>query len=96
MQNTQRRVEDALSEMLEQKNRLAYENGKLQSTLRQLTQELEEATREQGDIVQLRKLSQSLQAKYTQVSCFSTSAETFSSILTRNRMCLAILKTNLK
>ncbi|RUS87341.1 hypothetical protein EGW08_004883, partial [Elysia chlorotica] len=52
--------------MLEQKNRLAYDNGKLQSTLRQLEQELEEATQEQGDIVQLRKLSQSLQAKYTQ------------------------------
>ncbi|GFS01137.1 coiled-coil domain-containing protein 150-like [Elysia marginata] len=65
-QNTQRRVEDALNEMLEQKNRLAYDNGKLQSTLRQLEQELEEATREQGNIVQLRKLSQSLQAKYTQ------------------------------
>ncbi|GFO30928.1 coiled-coil domain-containing protein 150-like [Plakobranchus ocellatus] len=65
-QNTQRRVEDALSEMLEQKNRLAYENGKLQSKLTQVQQELEDTAQEQGDIVQLRKLSQSLQTKYTQ------------------------------
>ncbi|XP_059155112.1 coiled-coil domain-containing protein 150-like [Physella acuta] len=64
-QITQRKVEETLNEMVEQKKRLAYENGRLQSAIKQLQQELVDTAKDQGDLAQLRKLSHSLQEKYT-------------------------------
>lgn len=75
--------------MVEQKNKLAYENGKLRSTVSRLQQEISDVTRDQADITQLRRLTESLQAKYTKVSSllfFFSMAES----------CLYIFLLNLK
>ncbi|BFZ23483.1 hypothetical protein BsWGS_26522 [Bradybaena similaris] len=63
-QATQRTVEAALKEMMEQKTKLAYENGKLQALVDQLQQELAMVTKDHMSTFQLRKLTESLQVKY--------------------------------
>ena len=68
VQMTQRKVETTLQEMMEQKNKLAYENGKLQSQVTQLTQDLAAAQAQCSDTAQLRKASEMAQARLVQVS----------------------------
>ncbi|KAH9508698.1 hypothetical protein Btru_049657 [Bulinus truncatus] len=65
-QVTQRKIEDTLNDMMEHKNKLAYENGKLQSTINQLQQEIAELMKNREDTNQLKKLNQTLKAKYNQ------------------------------
>ncbi|KAK0063714.1 coiled-coil domain-containing protein 150-like isoform X1, partial [Biomphalaria pfeifferi] len=61
---TQKKIEETLNAMMEQKNKLAYENGKLQSTINQLNLELGESAKKKEDVNQLKTLNQSLQTKY--------------------------------
>ena len=65
---TQRKVETTLKDMMEQKNKLAYDNGKLQSQVTQLSQDLAAAQAQCSDIAQLRKVNEMAQAKVIQVS----------------------------
>ncbi|XP_055863474.1 coiled-coil domain-containing protein 150-like isoform X2 [Biomphalaria glabrata] len=63
-QVTQKKIEETLNAMMEQKNKLAYENGKLQSTINQLNLELGESAKKKEDVNQLKTLNQSLLTKY--------------------------------
>ena len=53
---------------MEQKNKLAYDNGKLQSQVTQLSQDLAAAQAQCSDTAQLRKVTEMAQAKVIQVS----------------------------
>ena len=68
VQMTQRKVETTLKDMMEQKNKLAYDNGKLQSQVTQLSQDLAAAQAQCSDTAQLRKVNEMAQAKVIQVS----------------------------
>ena len=68
VQVTQRKVETTLKDMMEQKNKLAYDNGKLQSQVTQLSQDLAAAQAQCSDTAQLRKVNEMAQAKVIQVS----------------------------
>ena len=57
-----------MAEMLESKNRLAYEKGQLQSRVAELQHKLTTLATTQAELQQLRKASVSLQAKYNQVA----------------------------
>ncbi|KAK6176820.1 hypothetical protein SNE40_015048 [Patella caerulea] len=64
-QSSQKKIEETLKDMLDQKNKLAYENGKLQSQVTQMRSELQSAQKDLSDVPQLRKLSKGLQDKYS-------------------------------
>ncbi|KAL8622666.1 hypothetical protein ACOMHN_009300 [Nucella lapillus] len=66
-QLTQRKVDSTLQEMVEQKTRLAYANGKLQSQVTQLTQDLTAAHAQCTDTTQLRKVNEMAQSKLIQL-----------------------------
>ena len=68
VQMTQRKVETTLKDMMEQKSKLAYDNGKLQSQVTQLSQDLAAAQAQCSDTAQLRKVTEMAQAKVIQVS----------------------------
>jgi predicted nuclease with TOPRIM domain len=57
-----------MAEMLEQKNRLAYDKGRLQTKVDHLQSELESLANSQIELMQLRKNNQTLEAKYSKVS----------------------------
>ncbi|KAM4694687.1 coiled-coil domain-containing protein 150 [Discoglossus pictus] len=67
-QHAQRQVESLLHELTESKNKLAYEKGKLQSTVDQLQSELQSVCDAQSENVQLRRLNTALETKYTQAN----------------------------
>lgn len=60
-------METTLKEMLDQKSKLAYENGKLQSQVAQITSDLATAQAASTDVTQLRKVNEALQEKLAQV-----------------------------
>ncbi len=53
--------------MIEQKNKLAYDKGRLQSRVDALQKELEGLANAQSEQVQVRKLATQLEAKYHKV-----------------------------
>lgn len=69
-QMAQLKVEATLKDMLEQKNKLAYENGKLQSELTQVKTELSVVTVESTTAVQQKKMNEILQDKFLKVTIF--------------------------
>ena len=56
-----------MAEMLEQKNKLAYDKGRLQSKVDQLQKNLESLANAQTDLVKARKSNTTLEAKYHKV-----------------------------
>ncbi|KAL5015194.1 hypothetical protein ScPMuIL_009464 [Solemya velum] len=60
----QKRVEASLKEMMEQKNKYAYDNGHLQATVAQLQSQIHASVITQTEAVHLRELNTSLQEKY--------------------------------
>ncbi|XP_060075980.1 coiled-coil domain-containing protein 150-like [Ylistrum balloti] len=58
------KIEDTMKDMMEQKNKLAYENGRLQSQVSQLTAQLDVLTGSHTEVSQYRKQSQDLQKKW--------------------------------
>ncbi len=56
-----------MAEMIEQKNKLAYDKGRLQSRVDALQKELEGLANAQSEQVQVRKLATQLEAKYHKV-----------------------------
>ena len=68
LQAAQQHVEKTMADMLEQKNKLAYDKGRLQSKVDQLQRDLESLANAQTELVQSKKLNVSLEAKYHKVS----------------------------
>ena len=64
---SQQQIEQSIKEMLEQKNKLAYDKGKLESKVEQLQREMENLASAQVDLSQLRKLQNSTEAKLNKV-----------------------------
>ncbi|XP_021369483.1 coiled-coil domain-containing protein 150-like isoform X3 [Mizuhopecten yessoensis] len=58
------KIEDTMKDMMDQKNKLAYDNGRLQSQVSQLTAQLEVLSGSHTEVSQYRKLNQDLQKKY--------------------------------
>ncbi|KAM4771074.1 coiled-coil domain-containing protein 150 [Rhinophrynus dorsalis] len=67
-QNPRMQVEVLLNDLMDSKNKLAYEKGNLQSTVDKLQSELQSVGDAQSENAQLRKLNTALEAKYTQVN----------------------------
>ncbi|XP_053566311.1 coiled-coil domain-containing protein 150 [Bombina bombina] len=67
-QHAHKQVEALLTDLTESRNKLAYEKGKLQSTVDQLQSKLQSVCDAQSENSQLRKLNNALEAKYTQVN----------------------------
>ncbi|XP_053316880.1 coiled-coil domain-containing protein 150 [Spea bombifrons] len=61
-------VEVLLAELMESKNKLAYEKGKLQSTIEQLKSELQTVCDAKTENSQLRKLNAALESKHAQLN----------------------------
>ena len=57
-----------MQEMLEQKNKLAYENGKLQTQVAQLTSQVDLLTESSKEATKFRSISDSVQQRYDSVS----------------------------
>ncbi len=57
-----------MTDMLEQKNKLAYEKGRLQSKVDQLQKEVEQLAEAHTDSVGLGKMKQALEAKLNKVT----------------------------
>ena len=53
--------------MLEQKNKLAYDKGKLQNRVDHLQRELEELASAKTDLIQMRKTNAAMDAKLNKV-----------------------------
>ena len=68
LQAAQQHVEKTMTDMLEQKNKLAYDKGRLQSKVDQLQRDLESLANAQTELVQSKKLNASLEVKYHKVS----------------------------
>ncbi|XP_075058526.1 coiled-coil domain-containing protein 150 isoform X2 [Mixophyes fleayi] len=67
-QHAKKQVELLLTELTDSKNKLAYEKGKMQSTIEHLQSELQSFCDAQSENSKLRKLSAALQTKYTQTN----------------------------
>ncbi|XP_069583066.1 coiled-coil domain-containing protein 150 isoform X2 [Ranitomeya imitator] len=67
-QHNKRQVESLLNELTDSKNKLAYEKGKLQSTVQQLQSDLESFGEAHSENSKLCKLNSALQARFTQVN----------------------------
>ncbi|XP_073445355.1 coiled-coil domain-containing protein 150 isoform X2 [Dendrobates tinctorius] len=67
-QHNKRQVEFLLNELTDSKNKLAYEKGKLQSTVHQLQSDLQSFGEAHSENTKLRKLNAALQARFTQVN----------------------------
>ena len=65
-----------MKEMMEQKNRLAYDNGRLQSQLTQVTSQLDELKTKDTDATQNRNLYDAMQIRYEKVSAVLSSSHT--------------------
>uniref|UniRef100_H3AWY3 Coiled-coil domain containing 150 n=1 Tax=Latimeria chalumnae TaxID=7897 RepID=H3AWY3_LATCH len=66
--HAQQQVEQVLADLMDSKNKLAYDKGKLQTKVQQLQEELESLADAQSNNHQLRKLNTALEAKYNQVN----------------------------
>ncbi|KAL3862086.1 hypothetical protein ACJMK2_008081 [Sinanodonta woodiana] len=62
-QETQKRVENTMKEIMEQKNKLAYENGRLQTQVDQMRADLESMSHAHKDAKQNRQLNEGLQTR---------------------------------
>ncbi|XP_041377608.1 coiled-coil domain-containing protein 150-like [Gigantopelta aegis] len=62
---SQENVRLALEQMMDQKNKLAYENGQLQTLVSQMRSNVDNGIKSQADVDCLSKLSHNLQAKYS-------------------------------
>ena len=60
-------MEKGLNEMMEQKNRLAYDKGRLQNRVDDLQREVESLANSQSEATQLRKVSSSLESNFKKV-----------------------------
>ena len=67
LQVSQQQIEQSIKEMLEQKNKLAYDKGKLETKVEQLQREMENLATAQVDLAQLRKLHNATEAKLNKV-----------------------------
>ncbi|KAM3930918.1 coiled-coil domain-containing protein 150 [Leptodactylus fuscus] len=67
-QHSKRQVEQLLNELTDSKNKLAYEKGKLQSTVEQLQSDLKAFGDAHSENSKLRKLNVALQTSYTKVN----------------------------
>ncbi|XP_069830660.1 coiled-coil domain-containing protein 150 isoform X2 [Dendropsophus ebraccatus] len=67
-QHAKRQVESLLNELTDSKNKLAYEKGKLQSTVELLQLDLQSFGDAHSENSKLYKLNASLQARYTQLN----------------------------
>ncbi|XP_066297644.1 coiled-coil domain-containing protein 150-like isoform X2 [Branchiostoma lanceolatum] len=67
-QASQKQVEKAMAEMIDSKNRLAYDKGKLQTKVDQLQQELESLANAQSEVVHLRKVNAAVEAKFNKAA----------------------------
>ncbi|XP_052226165.1 coiled-coil domain-containing protein 150-like isoform X2 [Dreissena polymorpha] len=65
-QQAQKHVESTLKEMMDQKNKLAYDNGRLQTTLEQANLELESLRKADLETNKYRTLAEALANKYSQ------------------------------
>lgn len=63
-QETQGKVERTMMEMMEQKNKLAYENGSLQTQVTHLTAEVDKLKNAQTDATKLKHINDGLQNRY--------------------------------
>ena len=66
-QNRQVKVSASLSDILEQKSALAYDNGRLHRSVEQLHQDLESCGAMKAELGQLRKSHKTLEGKYAKV-----------------------------
>ena len=71
VQQAQKHVETTLKEMMDQKNKMAYENGRLQTQLEQTTLELEALRKLDLDTNKYKTLADTLANKYGGVSVFN-------------------------
>ena len=62
-----------MQQMLEQKNRLAYEKGRLEKKVEQLQLDLESRSSMEAELNRLKKCHKVLEAKYTKVCGLDTS-----------------------
>ena len=62
-----------MQQMLEQKNRLAYEKGRLEKKVEQLQHDLESHSSMEAELNRLKKCHKVLEAKYTKVCGHDTS-----------------------
>ena len=67
MQGSHKQVEATLKEMVEQKNKLAYEKGKLQAQVDSYQHELESLAGAQTELTQYKRITTSLEAKLSKV-----------------------------
>jgi regulator of replication initiation timing len=67
IQQAQKHVENTLKEMMDQKNKLAYENGRLQTQVEQATIELESLRKTDLEVTKYKQISEALASKYSQV-----------------------------
>ncbi|XP_060580198.1 coiled-coil domain-containing protein 150-like isoform X3 [Ruditapes philippinarum] len=65
-QQAQKHVENTLKEMMDQKNKLAYENGRLQTQVEQATIELESLRKTDLEVTKYKQISEALASKYSQ------------------------------
>lgn len=65
-QQAQKHVENTLKEMMDQKNKLAYENGRLQTQVEQANLELENLRKTDLDATKYKQISEALASKYSQ------------------------------
>ena len=63
----QKHVEKTLKDMMDQKNKLAYENGRFQTQVEQMSLELEGLRKADLECTQYKQLAEALQSKYSQV-----------------------------
>ena len=68
LQATQKQIESTLTTLTDQKNRLAYEKGRLENHVQQLQTELQELNARIVEHRKVKELNQSLQNKYKQVN----------------------------
>lgn len=63
----QKHVEKTLKDMMDQKNKLAYENGRFQTQVEQMSLELDGLRKSDLECTQYKQLAEALQSKYSQV-----------------------------
>ncbi|XP_071805005.1 coiled-coil domain-containing protein 150-like [Asterias amurensis] len=67
-QDSQQKVQSTIAELLESKNRLAYDKGRLQNRVDQLQGEMASLAGAQADVHQLKKVNDIMQAKLSKTS----------------------------
>lgn len=67
-QSSQKQLDSTLKETTEQKNRLAYDKGRLQSQVTQLQAEVTALADTRAEAIQLNKQREAMEAKYLKVN----------------------------